>query len=100
MLASPRRATRIALSFGFFVRLVPPKVRRKSFGLKSSASQPLTWKGELAAKEVKLAGSAGLLPPPLITPANAEGEQLVPLSEKSGLSIFTETLRRSSRVPP
>ena len=101
MLASPGRATRIARSFGFLARLVAPKVRRNSFGAKSRPSQPESWNGAVAGTEVKAAGSAGLAPPPCRMPANADAVQLVPLREKpGGRSILTETVRRSSRVPP
>src|SRR5262245_7854488 len=100
MLASPARARRTARNFGFFARLVAPKVRMKSFGLKPSFRQAfIVWEAE-TAKELKVAGLSGFSPPPRSEPVSGPGVQLVGLSEKLGLSVLTSTLRRSSSAPP
>ncbi len=55
-----------------------------SFGLKSSLSQSLAWKGALTAKALKVAGLVGSAPPPCSAPAVANGSQLVGLRVKFG----------------
>src|SRR5829696_8075669 len=64
MLESPSRALRTARSFGFLARLVAPKVRKESFGLKPSFSQSFIFCPAVeTGRELKAAGSSGLAPP-------------------------------------
>src|SRR6476646_816113 len=99
MLAPPGGIVRVALNLGWAPRLVPPKRRKASFGLKARSPQLPTWKGEEAAKSESSAVESRSPPTPVISPSSDIFEQLVGLIVVSGLS----NLRRMSlalRITP
>src|SRR3954452_23230002 len=103
MLASPRRATRVARNFGFWARnilLRLPNTRVNSFGLNFNLRQALAWKPAPTGAELNFAGSSGSPPPPKIEPEVSSLRQLVGLTMKPFLLALTSIERILSLAPP